>query len=116
MDNPKVKRGPDGRWLPGYANANPKGRPNQAWKTGIDNALRERFSPERIAEIYEQALAMAIKTGSPKTVANIAEYLQDRVVGKPVQAVHVSQDSNLIDEVLERMAGNEDKDEVDGVE
>jgi len=60
------------------------GRPKEEWKRELTSALRHRFSGERIADILEDALDLAIKQKSPRGIVAIVECIRDTVDGRPL--------------------------------
>ncbi|MFK5282435.1 hypothetical protein ACI3PL_23025, partial [Lacticaseibacillus paracasei] len=58
------------------------GRAKEEWKRELNSALRHRFSGDRIVELYEVALELAIKQNSPRGIVTVVESIRDTVDGR----------------------------------
>jgi hypothetical protein len=80
-------RAPDGKFLPGNAVGAKGGRPPRAKEERWNELLRECVTEDDIKAIVTKAVKMARDDGSWRA----REFLWDRAVGKPRQAVEVRQ-------------------------
>jgi hypothetical protein len=104
----------NGRFAPGNKAAvgtiRKKGRASIA--KAIGTTLNEQFPPERIAKIYEDAVAYAYRFAeeyhSPKMLIAVASRLSDETGGKPVQRIAHSTASTP-DEWLAALRGEPDE-------
>lgn len=77
------------------------GRPKEEWKKELTSALRHRFSGERVADIAEDALDLAIKQKSPRGIVAVLEFVRDTVDGRPAVRVE-KEEGGVIEEAMLR--------------
>jgi hypothetical protein len=68
-------------------------------------AIVEGFPPERLVDLYNEAIELARQRASPKAMVAIADSIADRTMGKPVATV--IQAKTKMDDILERLASVE---------
>jgi hypothetical protein len=73
------------------------GRPKMVDNRAYVEALKAGFPPERMVELMEQAIEIAISTKSWRGVVAAAEFAADYSLGKPVKRVESTGDSSLAD-------------------
>ena len=76
-----IKRGEDGRFLPGSRPPVKRRQDEQALLRALDSTL----PPERCSELIEKALAWAEEWKSAKTVLAVLQFRYSYTVGMPVQ-------------------------------
>jgi K+-sensing histidine kinase KdpD len=77
-----VRRGADGRLLPGHAVLNPRGRPRGL---ATIEQVREKYG-HRVPELIENLFELT-RTGSESTKLAANKELLDRIIGKSMQTV-----------------------------
>jgi hypothetical protein len=75
------------RWAPGVS-GNPDGRPPVS--LSLADAIRRRFSPERIVDHAERLLTMAEEQADVRAAAIVLQLLTDRGYGKVLTTVEVT--------------------------
>jgi hypothetical protein len=73
------------------------GRKKQVDNRAYVEALKAGFPPERMVELMETAIEIAVSTKSWRGVVAAAEFAADYSLGKPVKRVESTGDSSLAD-------------------
>lgn len=88
-----IKRNPDGTLAKGTAPG--PGRPKMVDNREYIAALKQGFPPDRIVELLDAAIAIAIATHSWRGVVAAAEFAASYSLGKPKQTVESFAGDNL---------------------
>lgn len=85
-EKPGILRGADGKFLKGTHPVNHI-RPrvsSVAISRQMLKAIEEHFPPERVLELMDQALEIALRRDSAKVVASIIELILNYQIGRPI--------------------------------
>jgi hypothetical protein len=97
---PASKKPNPGRWLPGQS-GNPAGRQIRKYDRAYLSAIAETIPPEKMPELLNAALDVAHSKGSWRGYLEIARFVAEYQIGKPVQRIHSV--SSKMDSILTRL-------------
>src|SRR4051812_1608475 len=89
-----------GRWQAGHS-GNPAGRAPRKQEEEMLDAIKTTFPPERITSYLEQAMEIAIKNGSARSIIAVLEFAAHYSLGKPIARTE-RVGGNAIEEAMQR--------------
>lgn len=93
----------NGQFAPGNQAAVGKGRPSKKHEQEVLDTLKATFPPDEIAGILQEALDIARKQNSARTMAAIAQTILDYTVGRP-RPMDEGEDADRVAHILALLA------------